>query len=103
MDAGEVSGAPELFLGAFLTVAVFAVGLLFSSSFHPGEPPKVYVLEKPESHARAPPGFLEKITDDPVALFTAFLAGSTLLLWQAIGRIAVRQSKGTIILQRDVP
>ena len=64
-----------------MTVAVFAVRLLFSSSFHPSEPPKVYVLEKSESHARASLDFLETIADDLVALFTAFLAGSTLLLW----------------------
>jgi hypothetical protein len=48
-DAGEVSGAPELFLGAFLSVAVFAMGLLFTLSFHPSEPLKVYVLEESES------------------------------------------------------
>jgi hypothetical protein len=45
--------APELCLEHFLTVAVFAVGLLFSSSFHPNEPPRVYVLEVFESHASA--------------------------------------------------
>jgi hypothetical protein len=65
-----------------------------------GEPPKVYVLEKSESHARASPGFLEKIADDPTAQFIAFLARSTLLLWWATWRIGVRQSKETIILQR---
>jgi len=47
-----------------LTVAVFAVGLLFSSPFHPSEPPKVYVLEKSESHARSSLGLLEKTADD---------------------------------------
>jgi hypothetical protein len=92
--------APEFFLGALLTVAVFAVGLQFSSSFHPSKPPKVYVLEKSESHARASLGFLEKIADDPTVQFTAFLAGSTLLLWWATWRIGVRQSKEAIILQR---
>lgn len=32
-------------------------------------------LEKSESHARGLRGFLEKIADDPVAPFAAFLAG----------------------------
>jgi hypothetical protein len=52
-DAGEVSGAGAFSWSIFLTVAVFAVGLLFSSSFHPSEPPKIYVLENSESHASA--------------------------------------------------
>ena len=79
---------PELILGAFLTVAVFAMGMLFSSSLYPSEPPKVYVLEKSEGHAKASLGFWEKTKDDPVAAFnlvlaiaTVVLATSTVLLW----------------------
>lgn len=89
----------ELLLGVFLTVAVFAMGMVFSSS-RSTEPPKVYVLEKAEASAKASLGFWEKVADDPVALFTAFLVASTLLLWWATWRIGVRQSKETKILQR---
>jgi len=70
MDAGEVSG-PEYSWSIFLTVAVFAVRLLFSSSFHPA--PNVYVLENSESHARAPLDFLEAIADGLVACSPPFL------------------------------
>jgi hypothetical protein len=64
-------GSPEMGGSIFLTVAVFAVRLLFSSSFHPA--PNVYVLENSESHARAPLDFLEAIADGLVACSPPFL------------------------------
>jgi hypothetical protein len=44
--------------------------------------------------------FFEAIADDLIALLTAFLASSTLLLWWAIWRRGVRESKETVILHR---
>jgi hypothetical protein len=95
----------EVFLGVFLSVAVFAIGMLFSSSLRPSEPPKVYVLEKSEAHPSS--GFWQKVTEDPVAAFTLvlaistiILAGSTILLWWVTWQSGLRQAKETEILQR---
>lgn len=65
---------PEVFLGCFLTIAVFATGMLFAwdgrysgqptRSNHSGEP------EKPTSNKSDPKPFWENATTDPVAAFT---------------------------------
>jgi hypothetical protein len=70
---------PEIFLGAFLAVAIFATGMLFASSF-------VSQLARHDQRQTATVdsakeavkhGFWEKTADDPVAYFTLWLVGFT--------------------------
>jgi hypothetical protein len=66
---------PELFLGAFLTVAVFSTGVLFSSQY-PGtttQPNSTEKADKPAGEKGDPKGFWQTATTDPVATFTLAL------------------------------
>jgi hypothetical protein len=63
---------PELFLGAFLTVAVFSIGILFSSQYS-AQTTQSNGTEKPRqpTENKSPPkGFWEGVATDPVAAFT---------------------------------
>jgi hypothetical protein len=63
---------PEIFLGAFLAVAIFATGILFSSQYFP-QTTQANGTEKSSQSAENksdPKGFWEGVTTDPVAAFT---------------------------------
>jgi hypothetical protein len=66
---------PEIFLGVFLTVAVFAVGMAVESS------------RSPSASGGSLPA-TDKTTDWLLVLLNLFLVGSTLLLWKANNRSA---------------
>jgi len=101
---------PEIFLGVFLAVAIFAMGMLFSSSFLPLQHHYSSDQKKAETSARAESkqhGFWEKAADDPVAYFTLWLVGftgvlafSTIGLWFVTNRGVKIQARDTRILQR---
>lgn len=62
----------EIFLGAFLAVAIFAMGILFSSQY-PGQATQTNSAAKPNqptSNKGKPEGFWEGVATDPVAAFT---------------------------------
>jgi hypothetical protein len=66
---------PELFLGCFLTIAVFSVGMLFASRY-PVQTTQSPTTEKTQQAAAdkgEPKGFWETATTDPVAAFTLCL------------------------------
>jgi hypothetical protein len=70
---------PELFLGCFLTIAVFSVGILFSSQYS-RQPAQTQSSEKSAQAAENksnPKGSWEGVATDPVAAFTLgiFLVG----------------------------
>jgi hypothetical protein len=60
---------PELFLGAFLAVAIFAMGILFSSQYS-RQTTQANGTEKSSQSTEGksePKGFWEGVTTDPVA------------------------------------
>ncbi|RTM14350.1 MAG: hypothetical protein EKK33_06650 [Bradyrhizobiaceae bacterium] len=65
---------PELFLGCFLTVAIFSIGMLFAPvGLEPGRPTQSNRSQEPEKPASSksdPKPFWESATTDPVAAFT---------------------------------
>jgi hypothetical protein len=66
---------PELFLGCFLTIAVFSIGILFSSRYHV-QTTQNSTTEKTQQAAAErgePKAFWETATTDPVAAFTLCL------------------------------
>src|ERR1700704_4662056 len=69
----------EIFLGCFLTVAVFAMGMLFASSFVPQPERRAEQHTPADNPAKesVKHGFWEKTADDPVAYFTLWLVGFT--------------------------
>jgi hypothetical protein len=65
---------PEIFLGIFLTVAVFSMGMLFGSSR--GSPPKQQTTsDAAQENANHPPdgGFWDWVTHDAAGFFTLWL------------------------------
>jgi hypothetical protein len=66
---------PELFLGCFLTVAVFAAGVLFSAQYshQSAQSPAAEKPQQATSGKSEPKGFWEGVTTDPVAAFTLCL------------------------------
>jgi hypothetical protein len=63
---------PEIFLGAFLAVAIFAMGMLFSSQY-PRQAAQSDSSEKSSQttgNKSEPKGFWESVATDPVAAFT---------------------------------
>jgi hypothetical protein len=86
---------PEIFLGGFLAVAIFAMGMLFSSpAFHP----KQSTAEQ-HSDQKADEGHQAKslfIPEDATAFFTLWIAAftgvlaiSTILLWRSTRDAAI--------------
>lgn len=66
---------PELFLGALLAIAIFSMGILFSSQY-PGQSTQNPPAEKSQQTATnkgEPKGFWETAATDPVAAFTLCL------------------------------
>jgi hypothetical protein len=93
---------PEIFLGCFLTIAVFAMGFVFSSSYHPPQSTEQSQPHSADDHKRSKEATEERLADYTwwLALLTGALAVSTVGLWVATG-IGVRvQIKDTRILQR---
>src|ERR1700688_1769194 len=85
---------PEIFLGCFLTVAVFAMGFLFASSKHPETPPQAHTTQTAESKSQ------KDLTDERLAdytfllaWFTGVLAVSTVGLWIVTWRAGRSQSR----------
>src|SRR6266704_1016108 len=69
---------PEIFLGAFLAVAVFAMGMLFASSFAPPDRHnEQQTASETSTKEGVKHGFWGKTADDPVAYFTLWLVGFT--------------------------
>jgi hypothetical protein len=94
---------PEVFLGAFLSVAVFATGMLFYSSGSPS-PPQTRIEHRSTNqngtNESKPSGFWEKATDDPVAYFTLWLVVFTAGLGIVTARGIYIQARDTRVLQR---
>jgi hypothetical protein len=71
---------PEIFLGAWMAVAIFAMGLVVSSAWRTSQPIHTQSSE-PASHeakkGELPQSFWERTTTDPVAFFTLVMAGLT--------------------------
>jgi hypothetical protein len=63
---------PELFLGAFLSVAIFAMGMVFSSQYsrQTTQADGTEKSNQPATSKSEPKGFWEGVTTDPVAAFT---------------------------------
>jgi hypothetical protein len=69
---------PELFLGCFLTVAVFATGMLFVNWPQPQQITQAQTADKPAASSAQkenPKSFWQKVAADPVAAFTLCLVG----------------------------
>jgi hypothetical protein len=67
---------PEIFLACFLTVAVFATGMLFANgpnSRYPTQAQSAEKANKPASESTEPKGFWQTVTTDPVSAFTLCL------------------------------
>lgn len=67
---------PELFLGCFLTVAIFATGMLFANWPQPQQVTQAQSADKPASsyaQKEDPKTFWQKVAADPVATFTLCL------------------------------
>jgi hypothetical protein len=78
---------PEIFLGVLLTVAIFAMGMVFESS---RQPPSDKSVPKNTDHGNAivTAEKSPEITDWLLVLFNGLLFGSTALLWGANKRSA---------------
>lgn len=81
---------PELFLGAFLAVAIFGMGMLFASSFYhpPNQTADKATTSVQKSH-KPEPFTVDWLTEDGTVFFTAvlvFVAGiqAALFVWQLI-------------------
>jgi len=79
---------PEIILGAFLTVAVFAVGMMFESSRSPSASANSQQPADQRSRPLTPEYSADKTTDWLLVGLNFFLVGSTLLLWRANNRSA---------------
>jgi hypothetical protein len=112
---------PELFLGAFLTVAIFAMGMIFTSSYHPRSSTnnQVQQTETAATIDRANGAqsrkqqegssefWTAKLTDWLLAIFTALLVAFTYRLWKSTeklwsaGEKQIRQMRA-ISLKQDI-
>jgi hypothetical protein len=99
---------PELFLGAFLAVAIFAMGMLFASSKYsetpqqnnPNQTSETKSYESHQSKAIWIPEDATGFFTLWIAAFTAVLAISTIGLWASTRRGILSQADDTRILQR---
>jgi hypothetical protein len=80
---------PEIFLGAFLAVAIFAMGYVIALSNHPDTPQQNYTAQTAETKSQ------KDLTDARLAdytfllaLFTGLLAASTIGLWIVTNKAA---------------
>lgn len=77
---------PEIFLGAFLTVSVFSMGMMFESSRRGSSESKSQALSEPVGHMQSG-GFWNWITHDAAGFFTLCLVAvglgqAGLFVWQ---------------------
>jgi hypothetical protein len=79
---------PEIVLGVFLTVAVFAMGITFQSSRTPVASEKAHQSTDQRSGPPTPEYSADKTTDWLLVGLNLFLVISTLLLWKANNRSA---------------
>jgi hypothetical protein len=79
---------PEIVLGVFLAVAIFAMGMLFASSRHPPAEQKSAAQAGQSGGVVAHKDSENKLTDWLLVLFNGLLFGSTILLWNANNRSA---------------
>lgn len=101
---------PELFLGCFLTVAVFASGMLFSNQFSPAAYHRAEKFETPEKHGTGATEndsnktrnefWASKSTDWMLSLLTFFLVLFTYRLWRSTDRLWQNAETDTRTLQR---
>jgi hypothetical protein len=79
---------PELFLGALMTVAVFAMGMMFESShYQPSNQPTAQTAAKVQTAQKTEPFTLDWLTEDGTVFFTAALVvvaciQAALFVWQ---------------------
>jgi hypothetical protein len=90
---------PEIFLGVFLTVAVFAVGMAVESSRSPSASGNAQTANRGGS-LQAPENATDKTTDWLLVVLNFFLVGSTLLLWKANNRSAKIAERALTDLER---
>jgi hypothetical protein len=79
---------PEIVLGAFLTVAVFAMGMVVESSRHPPSDEHTAANTNHRSTPEATEKSPDKITDWLLVVFNGLLFCSTIFLWSANNRSA---------------
>jgi hypothetical protein len=90
---------PELFLGCFLTVAVFAAGMLFVPAFSQREQSNQQQQSaNATNHEAAPNSTDERLANYTwwLAVLTGVLAASTVGLWIGSWRSGVKQSRDMI-------
>jgi hypothetical protein len=73
---------PEIFLGIFLTVAIFAMGMTFESSYRAPSNQNTQANAEKGSGPEATNQSENKITDWLLVLFNGLLFGANLLLWR---------------------
>ena len=108
---------PELFLGCFLTVAVFATGILFSNQAAPPQAYPAQQANRSDEHNVTGPAsasgdqdhkekkgesefWSAKLTDWLLAVLTFFLALFTFRLWKSTDKLWQNASEDTRIIQR---
>jgi hypothetical protein len=91
---------PEIFLGCFLTVAIFLMGGLIARPFLITQQREQNQASHAISEESISHGFWEKAADDPVAYFTLWLVGftgvlavSTIGLWIVTWRASASQAR----------
>src|SRR5216684_9378641 len=107
---------PEIILGVFLTVAVFAMGMVFESSRTPTSSEKTQQSNNYSGTPIAPEHTADKTTDWLLVALNFLLVVSTGLLWRANNRSAKIAERaltglerpwlfleGTTISRRDLP
>ncbi|MGY4351222.1 hypothetical protein ACVWXM_007715 [Bradyrhizobium sp. GM7.3] len=100
---------PEIFLGCFLTVAVFAMGMLFANQLHfaaqyqneHSGATEVHSVDEPSKPSKEQSEFWNaKLTDWLLAALTFFLALFTYRLWKSTDKLWKNAEADTRILQR---
>jgi hypothetical protein len=93
---------PEIILGVFLTIAVFGIGFVFSSSQHSPPATVQHQTQKTSDHETSKALTEERLADYTwwLAVLTGVLAVSTVGLWIATGLGVRAQMKDTRVLQR---
>jgi hypothetical protein len=91
---------PEIIFGVFLTVSIFAMGMLFESSRKPPADNQSRQTANQSSAPVSPEYATDKATDWLLVFLNFFLVGSTLLLWRANNRSAKIAERALTGLER---